>query len=87
MYNYEMDPTRTVGTTERTRNAEWTDLRTDRRMDRRTDGRGETNNNSNIRMDKISLMFWDTLQLYFKTFFNNIFHDAMATCVIRDLFY
>ena len=35
MYKYEMDPTRTVGTTERTRDAG--------RMDRRTDGRTEWN--------------------------------------------
>ena len=37
-------------------------------------------------MDMIPLMFWDTLQSYCKTFFDNIFHDAMATCVPRDLF-
>ena len=35
MYKYEMDPTRTVGTTERTRNAGWT---RDGRTDGRTDG-------------------------------------------------
>ena len=34
MYKYEMDPTRTVGATERTRDAERTDGRTD---DRRTE--------------------------------------------------
>ena len=39
MYNYEMDPTRTLGATERTRNAG----RMDGRTDRRTDGRSETN--------------------------------------------
>ena len=35
IYKYEMDPTRTVAATERTRDAEQTD--------RRTDGRSETN--------------------------------------------
>ena len=35
MYKYEMDPTRTVGATERTRDADQTD--------RQTDGRSETN--------------------------------------------
>ena len=35
MYKYEMEPTRTLGATERTRNAGWTD--------RRTDGRTEWN--------------------------------------------
>ena len=39
MYTYEMDPTRTEGATERTRDAG----RTDRRTDGRTDGRSETN--------------------------------------------
>ena len=34
MYKYEMDPTRTVGTTEQTRDAG--------RMDGRTDGQSET---------------------------------------------
>ena len=33
MYKYEMDPTRTVGATERTRDAGWTDGRTDGRTD------------------------------------------------------
>ena len=37
MYTYEMDPTRTEGVTERTRDAG----RTDRRIDGRRDGRGE----------------------------------------------
>ena len=39
LYEYEMDPTRTVGATERRRDAG----RTDGRTDRRTDGRSETN--------------------------------------------
>ena len=39
MYKYEMDPTRTVGATERTRDAG----RTDGRTDGQTDGRSETN--------------------------------------------
>ena len=38
MYKYEMDPTKTVGATERTRDAGRTDGQTDRRMD----GRSET---------------------------------------------
>ena len=38
MHKYEMDPTRTVGATERTRHAGRTDGRTDRRTDRKTDG-------------------------------------------------
>ena len=33
MYKYEMDPTRSVGTTERTRDGGWMDRWTDRRMD------------------------------------------------------
>ena len=37
MCKYEMDPTRTVGVTERTRDAGWTDGQTDGRTDRRTD--------------------------------------------------
>ena len=43
MSKYEMDPTRTVGSTEWTRNAGRTDGRTDERTDRWTDGRSETN--------------------------------------------
>ena len=39
MYIYEMDPTRTVGATERTWDAGWTDGR----MDGRMDGQSETN--------------------------------------------
>ena len=39
MYKYEMDPTRTVGATERTQDAGRTDGRTDGQTDRRTDGR------------------------------------------------
>ena len=39
MCEYDMDPTRTVGATERTRDA----ARTDGRTDRQTDGRSETN--------------------------------------------
>ena len=39
MYKYEMDPTRTVGATERT----WNAGRTDGRMEGRTDGQSETN--------------------------------------------
>ena len=38
MYKYEMDPTKTVGATERTRDAGWTDGRTDGRTEGRTDG-------------------------------------------------
>ena len=43
MYKYEMDPTKTVGATERTRDAERTDGRTDRRTDGQTDRRTEWN--------------------------------------------
>ena len=43
MCKYEMDPTRTVGVTEQTRDAGWTDGRTDRR----TDGQSETNRHPN----------------------------------------
>ena len=45
MYKYEMDPTRTVQATERTRDAgrTWDGRGTDRRTDRQTDGRSETN--------------------------------------------
>ena len=39
MYKYEMDPTRTVGATERTRDAG----RMDGQTDGQTDGRSETN--------------------------------------------
>ena len=39
MSKYEMDPTRTVGATERTRDAGRMDGRTDRQTDRRTDRR------------------------------------------------
>ena len=39
MHKYEMDPTRTVGTTEQTRDAGWTDGR----RDGQTDGRSEAN--------------------------------------------
>ena len=42
MHEYEMDPTRTVGATERTRDG-WTDWRTDRGTDRRMDRLSETN--------------------------------------------
>ena len=42
MYKYEIDPTRTVGTTERMRDG-WTDGQTDERTDRRMDGQSETN--------------------------------------------
>ena len=42
MYKYDMDPTKTVGTTERTRDAGQTDGRTDRWTDRRTDGQSES---------------------------------------------
>ena len=38
MYKYEMDPTRTVGATERTRDAGGTDGQTDGRTDGRMDG-------------------------------------------------
>ena len=49
MYKYQMDPTRTVGTTERTQNVGWTDGGTDvlgkthMYCDENTDGRSETN--------------------------------------------
>ena len=45
MYKYEMDPNRTVGATERTRDAGRTrdGRRTDGRTDGQTDGRSETN--------------------------------------------
>ena len=43
MYTYQMDPTRTVGTTERTRSAGRTDGWTDGRTDSQTDGRTEWN--------------------------------------------
>ena len=43
LYKYQMDPTRTLGATERTRDAGQTDGRTDERMD----GRTETNIPSN----------------------------------------
>ena len=43
MSKYEMDPTRTVGSTERTQNAGRTDGRTDGHTDRWTDGQSETN--------------------------------------------
>ena len=39
MYKYEMDPTKTVGATEQTRNVG----QKDGQMDGRTDGRSETN--------------------------------------------
>ena len=38
MYKYEMDPIRTIGTTERTRDAGRTDGQTDGQTDGRTDG-------------------------------------------------
>ena len=41
MYNYEMDPTRTVGATERTQDAGRTDGRTSDQTDGQTDGRTE----------------------------------------------
>ena len=37
MYKYEMDPTRTVGATEQTRDARQTDGRTDGQTDRQTE--------------------------------------------------
>ena len=37
MYKYEMDPTRTVGATEITRDVGWTDGQTDGRIDGRTE--------------------------------------------------
>ena len=47
MYKYEMDPTRTVGATEQTRDAGQTDRQTDGQTegqtDRQTDRRSETN--------------------------------------------
>ena len=43
MYEYEMDPTKTVGATEWTQDAGRTDGRRDRRMDGRTDGWMEWN--------------------------------------------
>ena len=43
MYEYEMDPTRTVGATKQTRDAERTDGRTDRRTDGQMDWQSETN--------------------------------------------
>ena len=43
MYKYEIDPTRTVGTTERTPDAGWTDGRTDGRTDGQKDRWSETN--------------------------------------------
>ena len=43
MYKYEMDPTRTVGPTERTRDAIRMDGETDGQTDGGTDGQSETN--------------------------------------------
>ena len=43
MYEYGMDPTRTVGATERTRDAGRAGGQADRRTDGRMDGRIETN--------------------------------------------
>ena len=43
LYKYEMDPTRTVGATEQTRNVGRPAGRTDGRTDRQTDKRSETN--------------------------------------------
>ena len=43
MYKYEMDPTRTVGATERTRDTGQTDRHTDGQTEGRTDGWSETN--------------------------------------------
>ena len=43
MYKYDVDPSRTVGATERTRDAGRTDGRMDIRMDGQTDGRMEWN--------------------------------------------
>ena len=43
MCKYEMDPTRIVAATERTRDLGQTDGATDERMDRRTDEQSETN--------------------------------------------
>ena len=43
MYKYEMDPTRTVGPTERTRDAGRMDRETDGQTDGGTDGQSETN--------------------------------------------
>ena len=45
MYEYEMDPTRTVGATEQTRDAGQTDGRTDGRKDRQTEWNQYTPNN------------------------------------------
>ena len=42
MYEYEMDQTRTVGATERKRDAGRTDGQADGRTGRRTDGQSET---------------------------------------------
>ena len=43
MYKYEMDPTKTVGATERTRDVGRTDGLTHRRTDGQTDGQMEWN--------------------------------------------
>ena len=51
MYKYEMDPTRTVGATERTWDVGRTDGRTDRRSDGRTDGRTDR------RADRVKLIY------------------------------
>ena len=48
MCKYEMDPIRTVGTTEQTRDAGWTDGWTDGRTDGRTEGQMEGRSETNI---------------------------------------
>ena len=45
MYKNEMDPSRTLGAKEQTRNAEWMDERTDGLMDGRTEWNQYTPNN------------------------------------------
>ena len=63
MYKYEMDPTRTVGATERTRDVGWTDWRTDGQ----TDGQSETyipSNNFVVQGYKNKIIWWRSMTRY-----------------------